>query len=990
MSSTDFNDFTGFTDFTNLPVFTLDVENDVLVNCDFIDIENLHPFISCLSLSILMLNVRSLKRNFNVILSEFCNYFKLFSIIAFTETWLTGDRDKGFNIPGFYSLNLYRNQNGGGLRLYIKECFRARILQDFTFLHDSCEILTLALDISCFKYVVMLVYHPPTSSVQKNIEFVDLFTLKLKAVKNLNMPVLVAGDFNLNLFNPSNFTYIDLFINNMLELSMTPLITRPTRVWLANGSIHYSLLDQIWASVGISRTRSFIFPLSITDHLPVCTVIEIANPIISTSREIETRVFSEANKETFRILFNSLELILTLGNFNLVFTHFYNSLFLAYDAAFPIMKKKIQSKVQAPWMTVELKKCIQKKNRLYKLQLKGKIQKTVYTAFRNQLTRIIRRVKALYYARLFLENSNDPKKVWDILNGIISNRNRVVLDEILVNNVKIRGRKMVNHINEFFINIAMNIRNGQTYTQLFRCLAPNVTLSCFFWPTDILEMKRVIVQLKNKGNRLLDIHPLIVKDNIEVFADHLVVLYNLSLQKCVFPDPLKIARVAPAYKSGDPWSIDNYRPISSLPVLSKLFERLTLNRMLSFIYNNSILSPNQFGFRKGHNVTQAVAKLTTHIIQAFHSKIYCACFFLDLRKAFDTVSHNLLFVKLHHYGFRGQCQDYLRSYFSNRKQYVHVGGVGSESGSVVCGVPQGSILGPICFSLFINDLPLSVKVDVVLFADDAAFVITCDTFGGLIDSIKELFVDLADYLNMNQLVPNSNKSKLMFFKSRPSPTLPDISFHGTNIEWVNEYKYLGIMLTSTMSFAKHINIIASKVSQVTGTFSNLRNFVPLFVLKKLYYALVYPHLNAGILVWGAAPVSHLRPLRVRINNLLRTMLCVTWDGGVPSRGTLEIFSLLSLLNLSSIFKLNLFKFLKQILDGNLPIFYNLLMARYETPHNYRTRRIGFRCPNVTCEVERRGLSYQLVKLLEELPEGLVNLSINLATGQFKRALLSGQ
>ena len=275
-------------------------------------------------------------------------------------------------------------------------------------------------------------------------------------------------------------------------------------------------------------------------------------------------------------------------------------------------------------------------------------------------------------------------------------------------------------------------------------------------------MKKIIGQLKNKGSRLLDIRPLIIKDNIDAFADRLVILYNLSLEKCVFPDLLKIARVAPAFKAGDPGSIDNYRPISSLPVLSKLFERLTLNRMLSFIYDKEILSPNQFGFRKGRNVNQAVAKLTTHIIQAFHRKIYCACFSLDLRKAFDTVSHKLLLLKLFHYGFRGQCQNYLHSYFDNRKQYVYSGGIGSESGSVVCGVPQGSILGPICFSLFINDLPLAVKVDLVLFADDAAFVITCDTFHGLIDKIKELFSDLSNYLNMNEFVPNSSKSKLMF------------------------------------------------------------------------------------------------------------------------------------------------------------------------------------------------------------------------------------
>ena len=302
--------------------------------------------------------------------------------------------------------------------------------------------------------------------------------------------------------------------------------------------------------------------------------------------------------------------------------------------------------------------------------------------------------------------------------------------------------------------------------------------------------------------------------------------------------------------------MDNYRPISSLPVLPKLFERLTLNRMLSFIDVKKILNPSQLGFRRGCDVSQAIAKLTSHIVQAFHNKLYCACFFLDLRKAFDTVSHVLLFLKLGHYGFRGQCLDYLKTHFNNRIQY----GFKSESDSVVCGVPQGSIRGLICFSLFINDLPFSVYSDVVLFADEAAFIVTCDTFGGLIDKINKLFSDLTAYLNMSQLVPNSSKSKLMAFKSHSLPELPKINSYGEAIEWVTEFKYLGITLTGTMSFSKHINNISNKVSQVMGTLLNLLNFVPQWVLIRLYYALVYPHLNARITVWGSAPLSHLKTL----------------------------------------------------------------------------------------------------------------------------------
>ena len=157
-----------------------------------------------------------------------------------------------------------------------------------------------------------------------------------------------------------------------------------------------------------------------------------------------------------------------------------------------------------------------------------------------------------------------------------------------------------------------------------------------------------------------------------------MVLYNISLVKAVFPNILTIARVCPAYKSGQTDQIDNYRPISSLPVFSKIFERLTLDRIESFILRQNVLTPCQFGFRRGKSTSLAVIKLVSHVVQAYHRKIFSACFFLDLRKAFDTVNHDLLIRKLEHYGIRGPCSNYMRSYYSNRKQHVHIDGHNSS------------------------------------------------------------------------------------------------------------------------------------------------------------------------------------------------------------------------------------------------------------------------------------------------------------------------
>ena len=192
-----------------------------------------------------------------------------FSFIFFTETWLTVDRDISFNMPGFYSLDLYRNQYGGGLKLYIKNCFKAKVLNNFTVLNDLFEILTVELFLGNCKYLLILVYHPPSSSPTRNLEFVNLLTSYLKCVLDSNSPVIVAGEMNLNLLNPKNLNYIDIYINNLFELNMMPAITRRTKVNLDCLTTRFSVLDQIWVPEGIRHFRSFVLPMDLTDHFPV-------------------------------------------------------------------------------------------------------------------------------------------------------------------------------------------------------------------------------------------------------------------------------------------------------------------------------------------------------------------------------------------------------------------------------------------------------------------------------------------------------------------------------------------------------------------------------------------------------------------------------------------------------------------------------------------------------------------------------------------------
>ena len=224
-------------------------------------------------------------------------------------------------------------------------------------------------------------------------------------------------------------------------------------------------------------------------------------------------------------------------------------------------------------------------------------------------------------------------------------------------------------------------------------MTPPVLNSCFFYPTTSGEVGKFIMNLKNKGCKIHDIPTLLIKGNKDIVVHQIATGYNSSLLESTYPDILTIGRLTPIYKSGPDDEISNFRPISSLPSLSNVYETLTLNRMISFITAFSIFTPAQYGFRSGRSTTQAITKLLSYVIKAYHHKNYCVCFFLDLKKAVDSINHEVLFKKLFHYGFRGSSHDYLESYFTNRKQYVYLEGYKSGMKDVFCGVPQGSILG---------------------------------------------------------------------------------------------------------------------------------------------------------------------------------------------------------------------------------------------------------------------------------------------------------
>jgi retron-type reverse transcriptase len=371
------------------------------------------------------------------------------------------------------------------------------------------------------------------------------------------------------------------------------------------------------------------------------------------------------------------------------------------------------------------------------------------------------------------ENKSNMKATWKILNSIINRKNT----KPKINSIfKLDGRvtsdafEISNQFCNYFSNIGPSLARKipTSLVPVKSFLSGQFSDTVFLQPVSENEIKNITKAFSSEKAAGYDnISMSIVKLTINYISRPLTHIVNLSLSQGFVPDEMKIAQVIPLYKAEDKSFVKNYRPISILPVFSKILEKVFYNRILNYLNKNEILYANQYGFRKGHLTASALLDLYDKISEAIDKREVAVGVFLDLSKAFDTVNHNILFEKLEYYGVRGIALSWIKSYFSNWKQFVQFNNSSSTSKNITCGVPQGSILGPLLFLIYINDIcNVSTLTKLILFADDTSLFFSHRDPVYLVNMINQELEKFSIWLRTNRLSLNLDKTKFMIFKPR--------------------------------------------------------------------------------------------------------------------------------------------------------------------------------------------------------------------------------
>ena len=714
------------------------------------------------------LNIVSLPKKIDEIRYSMSN--KFVNLIAFNETRLDSNiTDNMIYLEDYDIVRKDRTRNGGGVCIYLRSSINYKIRDDLV----PSELEAVCVEIikpHSKPFLVTTVYRPPSALS----EFFDHLEKLIQVIDNENKEMYILGDLNCDLLNVDMDSNIPTRkINSLYELyQLSQLIDEATRVTMTTTS----LIDHIVTNTPEKISDSGVIHTGISDHSLVFAIRKITVMNRKQENIVEMRNMKNFNEEKFiaELLKQHWEYIYFFAENPNSMWEIWKKLFLeVLDKHAPLQHKKTKSK-KLPWITSDIKKLINTRDKLKRKAILTGLESDWlnYKTTRNIVNIDLRNAKKDYYSTKFAGQKFNPKSAWKTINNLLGRQNnQTVINELILNKNNLTNpQDIAEGFNDYFSNIGPDLAskintanyNFETYTKKAK------SEFAAFQPVVVSHVCRLLHGLCSKKATGIDkISCKILKIAAPAISDSLTFIFNQAITQSSFPDEWKMARVIPLYKNGQRNIPGNYRPISVLPAVSKIMERILYDQLYNYLTTFELLSDYQFGFRKSHSTATALLDCTNDWYVNIDRKMFNMVVLIDLKKAFDTVDHQILLKKLELHGIKGQALTLLKSYLTNRNQKCQVKSSFSSERPIKCGVPQGSILGPLFFLLYINDLPECLnKTKPRLFADDTNLTASGNSITDLEAAVNSDLENLRKWLIANKLSLNVAKTEFMLIGSK--------------------------------------------------------------------------------------------------------------------------------------------------------------------------------------------------------------------------------
>ena len=820
------------------------------------------------------LNVRSLMNKWDAFKAQFEN--SCVHILGLSETWLNDKIPSSlFNLSKDYVL--IRNdrnwsedstndiKKGGGVCLFVNSklhfCESTFAKYNSSNRNIECQWVSIMQPHSK-QLVIGNIYRPPQGNIEAFIKYLEDILTEINLDR---IELLLMGDFNIDFLDKNDTSYKKL-LDLIKPLGLRQTIREPTR--LANN--RNSCLD-LFITNADNSLNARVVNINLSDHLLIlCSKQHIKIPKVKCNfigrsyRNYDADVFKhniiEANWENFDnndTVTGKWEILEEIIRSNI-------------DNMCPLKSFKIKQEKE-PWITNELIEIIKDKDLALKRAKKRKDPELWKEAkrLRNTCIRRLREARADYIKENLNNNMGDQKKFWkNIQNVLPSKRTYGPLNLKLIDQSTgkhIAEESTASYINDFFVNIGPNLAKKCNTEWNFR--GKNCENSINDIETDIDEIVKLCKAINiNKASCIEHLSSQILRDAFLAVPYKIVQLFNLSFSMADIPKSWKLAKITPLQKTGNKNDVSNLRPVSLLPLTSKLIEKIVHNRIYSFCETNNILDERQGGFRPNHSTCSTTAYFINDIYSAMNNNEVVIATFIDAMKAFDTVNHKILLQKAKKYGIKGQVLLWLENYLNERYQCTIANNIVSDIKLITCGVPQGSVCGPLLFLLYINDISdVLENCKVSLYADDTVIYILHENVNDALRLLQSDLDNLVAWCTDNKLTINSKKTKYCIFGMRSnvkrSKSIDTVlSLNNNILDRVCSYKYLGFILDDHLNFNKHISTLCNLVSHKLYLFSKIRKYLTTEACITIFKTMVLTVMEYGDIVYSGTAACNLNKI----------------------------------------------------------------------------------------------------------------------------------